>query len=186
MPIIIDGKKTSEEIKKEIAARLLEIKAEGVKIPDLAAVLVGDDGASQTYVGAKVKACELVGFTSTLVRLNDDVSEEELLRKVEEINEDPDIDGLIVQLPLPDHLSVEKVTSKIKPEKDVDDFTLANVWNMALNWHRSVSYSHYGIENRLSCYALHSRDNRFVDLWRMVSVRKAKGILVGSSGNPSN
>src|SRR5690554_151346 len=111
MPILIDGKKTSEEIKNEIAARVLEIKAEGGKIPHLAAMLVGEDPASQTYVSAKVKACEQVGYASTLVRLEEDVSEEELLGKVEEINGNPDIDGLIVQLPLPKHISVEKVTA---------------------------------------------------------------------------
>lgn len=130
MPTIIDGKKTSAEIKNEIAARVKEIKAAGGKVPHLAAVLVGNDGASQTYVGAKVKACEFVGFESTLVKLEDNVSEEALLKTVEEINENPDIDGLIVQLPLPKHISVEKVTAKIKPEKDVDGFTPANVGRM--------------------------------------------------------
>ena len=114
--LLIDGKKTSEEIKSEIAARVAEIKVEGGKIPHLAAILVGSDGASQTYVGAKVKSCEQVGFQSTLVRLEESVLEEELLKVVEEINENPEIDGLIVQLPLPKQISVEQVTNKIKPE----------------------------------------------------------------------
>jgi len=119
MSIVIDGKKTSEEIKGEIAQRVTEIKVEGGKVPHLAAILVGNDGASQTYVGAKVKACEQVGFESTLVRLEETVTEEELLKVVEDINQNPSIDGLIVQLPLPNQISVEKVTNKIKPEKDV-------------------------------------------------------------------
>ena len=102
--ILIDGKKTSQDIKNEIATRVAEIKAEGGKTPHLAAILVGSDGASQTYVNAKVKACGECGFESTLVRLEDNVSEEELLKVVEDINENADIDGLIVQLPLPKHI----------------------------------------------------------------------------------
>ena len=127
MSILIDGKKTSSEIKSEIAARVAEIKAEGGKTPHLAAILVGSDGASQTYVGAKVKACEECGFESTLVRLEENVSEEELLKVVADINENSSIDGLIVQLPLPKHISVEKVTDKIRPEKDVDGFHPMNL-----------------------------------------------------------
>ena len=126
----IDGKKTAATIKDEITAEVVLLKKNNKKTPHLAAILVGNDGASQTYVGAKVKACEKVGFGSTLVRLEETVSEEELLNEVEKINDNPDIDGLIVQLPLPDHISVEKVTAKIKPEKDVDGFTPANVGRM--------------------------------------------------------
>ena len=186
MPIIIDGKKTSEEIKNEIAQRVLEIKAVGGKTPHLAAVLVGNDGASQTYVGAKVKACEQVGFTSTLVRLDEEVSEEELLKKVEEINEDPDIDGLIVQLPLPGHISVEKVTSKIKPEKDVDGFTPANVGRMALNWPTYVSATPYGIVELLKRYQIETSGKHCVVIGRSHIVGSPMSILMARNGNPGN
>ena len=152
--IIIDGK-TSEEIKAEIAQRVTEIKLEGGKIPHLAAILVGNDfGASQTYVGAKVKSCEQAGFESTLVRLEESVSEEELLKVVEDINQNPEIDGLIVQLPLPKHISVEKVTNKIKPEKDVDGFTPANVGRMTLGWPAYVAATPYGIVELLKRYKI--------------------------------
>ncbi len=113
---ILDGKKTSQEIKNEIAEKVNKIREKGGKIPHLAAVLVGNDGASETYVSSKVKSCNEVGFKSTLKRFDETVSEEELLNEVEKINDDEDIDGLIVQLPLPKHISVQKVTDKIKPE----------------------------------------------------------------------
>ena len=186
MPIIIDGKKTSEEIKNEIAARVLEIKNEGGKIPHLAAVLVGNDGASQTYVGAKVRACEQVGFASTLVRLDEDVSEEELLRKVGEINENPDIDGLIVQLPLPDHISVEKVTARIKPEKDVDGFTPANVGRMVLNWPAYVSATPNGIVELLNRYQIETSGKHCVVIGRSHIVGSPMSILMARNTTPGN
>ncbi|MEX2593424.1 MAG: tetrahydrofolate dehydrogenase/cyclohydrolase catalytic domain-containing protein [Anditalea sp.] len=186
MPTIIDGKKTSEEIKKEIAARVLEIKAEGGKRPHLAAVLVGNDGASQTYVGAKVKACEQVGYASTLVQLDDKVTEEELLEKVEEINDNPDIDGLIVQLPLPVHISVEKVTGKIKPEKDVDGFTPANVGRMVLNWPTYVSATPYGIMELLKRYKIETSGRHCVVIGRSHIVGFPMSILMARNENPGN
>jgi methylenetetrahydrofolate dehydrogenase (NADP+)/methenyltetrahydrofolate cyclohydrolase len=127
MTAILDGKQTSADIRNEIKAKVDQIKARGGKIPHLAAILVGNDGASETYVSMKVKDCEQVGFKSTLKRFDNSVSEEELLAEVERINADADIDGLIVQLPIPDHISVEKVTDRIKPEKDVDGFHPVNV-----------------------------------------------------------
>lgn len=186
MPTIIDGKKTSAEIKNEIADRVKEIKKEGGKIPHLAAILVGNDGASQTYVGAKVKACEFVGFDSTLVRLEDNVSEEELLKTVEDINENPDIDGLIVQLPLPDHISVEKVTAKIKPEKDVDGFTPANVGRMALNWPTYVAATPYGIVELLKRYNVETSGKHCVVIGRSHIVGSPMSILMARNGNPGN
>ncbi len=186
MPILIDGKKTSEEIKNEIAARVMEIKSEGGKIPHLAAVLVGNDGASQTYVGAKVKSCEQVGFASTLVRLDEDVSEEELLKKVEEINDNPDIDGLIVQLPLPGYISVEKVTSKIKPEKDVDGFTPANVGRMVLNWPSYVSATPNGIVELLKRYKIETSGKHCVVIGRSHIVGSPVSILMARNENPGN
>src|SRR5437773_665444 len=114
---IIDGKKISEEIQTEIAAEVAKIKSAGGKTPHLAAVLVGNDGASETYVGGKVKACERVGFKSTLIRLPQTASEKELLNKINELNKDKDIDGFIVQLPLPKHISEQKVVESILPQK---------------------------------------------------------------------
>lgn len=186
MATIIDGKLTSSQIKSEIAARVAEIKAEGGKTPHLAAILVGSDGASQTYVGAKVKACEFVGFESTLVRLEETVSEEELLRKVEEINENPDIDGLIVQLPLPKHISVEKVTNKIKPEKDVDGFTPANVGRMALNWPAYVAATPYGIVELLKRYEIETSGKHCVVIGRSHIVGSPMSILMARNGYPGN
>jgi methylenetetrahydrofolate dehydrogenase (NADP+)/methenyltetrahydrofolate cyclohydrolase len=186
MPIIIDGKKTSEEIKNEIAARVVAIKAEGGKIPHLAAVLVGDDGASQTYVAAKVKACEQVGFASTLVRLKNDVSEEELLKNVEEINNNADIDGLIVQLPLPAHISVEKVTQKIKPEKDVDGFTPSNIGRLVLNWPTYVSATPNGIVELLKRYQIETSGKHCVVIGRSHIVGSPMSILMARNTNPGN
>jgi len=131
--IILDGKQTSLEIKNQIASQVEKMKAAGQREPHLAAVLVGDDPASQAYIRNKVKSCQEVGFKSTLKHFNSSVSEEELLEIVTQINSDPQIDGLLVQLPLPDHISVEKVTFQIRPEKDVDGFHPVNVGRMAKN-----------------------------------------------------
>ncbi|TFV97115.1 bifunctional methylenetetrahydrofolate dehydrogenase/methenyltetrahydrofolate cyclohydrolase FolD [Algoriphagus kandeliae] len=186
MSTIIDGKKTSQDIKNEIAARVAEIKAEGGKIPHLAAVLVGNDGASQTYVGAKVKACEQVGFESTLVRLEESVSESELLRVVEDINNNPEIDGLIVQLPLPKHISVERVTDKIKPEKDVDGFTPANVGRMTLHWPAYVAATPYGIVELLKRYEIETSGKHCVVIGRSHIVGSPMSILMARNGYPGN
>lgn len=186
MPTIIDGKKTSQDIKNEIAARVAEIKSEGGKIPHLAAVLVGNDGASQTYVGAKVKACEQVGFESTLVRLEESVSESELLRVVEDINNNPEIDGLIVQLPLPKHISVDRVTDKIKAEKDVDGFTPANVGRMTLNWPAYVAATPYGIVELLKRYEIETSGKHCVVIGRSHIVGSPMSILMARNEYPGN
>ena len=119
---ILDGKKTSEALKQEIAEEVKQLKNQGKKVPHLAAVLVGDDGASLTYVGSKVKACEQVGFASTLVKLPADISEEKLLQEIAKLNANPEIDGYIVQLPLPKHINEQKILLAIDPTKDVDGF----------------------------------------------------------------
>ena len=186
MTLLIDGKKTAQDIKNEIAARVAEIKQAGGKQPHLAAILVGEDGASQTYVGAKVKACEEVGFTSTLVRLAAEVSEEELLRTVEEINQNPDIDGLIVQLPLPAHISVDKVTNRIRPEKDVDGFTPANVGRMTLNWPAYVAATPYGIVELLKRYQIETSGKHCVVIGRSHIVGSPMSILMARNGYPGN
>jgi methylenetetrahydrofolate dehydrogenase (NADP+)/methenyltetrahydrofolate cyclohydrolase len=123
---LIDGKKVSGDIKKEIAERVNQIKTAGHNAPHLAFILVGDDGASTTYVDGKVKACKEVGFNYSMLRFADTITEQRLIKHIEQINEDDDIDGFIVQLPLPAHISVERVTKAIKPEKDVDGFTNEN------------------------------------------------------------
>lgn len=123
---LIDGRKVASDIKTEIAGRVNELKKQGKKLPHLAIILVGDDGASTTYVDGKVKACKEVGFHYSLLRFADTISEERLLKHIDQINNDEDIDGLIVQLPLPSRISVERVTAKIYPEKDVDGFTNEN------------------------------------------------------------
>lgn len=186
MPTLINGKTTSEQIKTEIAARVAEIKTEGGKIPHLAAILVGNDGASQTYVGAKVKSCEQVGFASTLVRLEETVSEDELLKAVEDINENPEIDGLIVQLPLPKHISVEKVTNKIKPEKDVDGFTPANVGRMTLGWPAYVAATPFGIVELLKRYNIETSGKHCVVIGRSHIVGSPMSILMARNDNPGN
>lgn len=186
MTQIIDGKLTSEQIKTEIATRVAEVKAEGGKIPHLAAILVGSDGASQTYVGAKVKACEQVGFQSTLVRLEATASESELLQVVEDINTNPDIDGLIVQLPLPKHISVQKVTDKIKPEKDVDGFTPANVGRMTLGWPAYVAATPYGIVELLRRYKVETAGKHCVVIGRSHIVGSPMSILMARNEYPGN
>ncbi|MDA0314638.1 MAG: bifunctional methylenetetrahydrofolate dehydrogenase/methenyltetrahydrofolate cyclohydrolase FolD [Bacteroidetes bacterium] len=186
MAILIDGKKTAQDIKDEIRLRVEEILAEGGKRPHLAAILVGEDGASQTYVGAKVKACEEVGFTSTLVRLPAEVSEEELLAAVEEINHNLDIDGLIVQLPLPKHISVDKVTNRIRPEKDVDGFTPANVGRMTLNWPAYVAATPYGIVELLKRYQIETSGKHCVVIGRSHIVGSPMSILMARNGYPGN
>ncbi len=185
-PQIIDGKKTSATIKEEIAAEVVKIKAAGGKTPHLAAVLVGDDGASQTYVGAKVKACEQIGFTSTLVKLDADISEEGLLEEIEKLNSNADVDGMIVQLPLPKHISVQKVTEKIRPEKDVDGFTPANVGRMALNWPTYVSATPNGIMELIKRYNIETSGKHCVVIGRSHIVGSPMSILMGRNDNPGN
>ncbi|WP_114749141.1 bifunctional 5,10-methylenetetrahydrofolate dehydrogenase/5,10-methenyltetrahydrofolate cyclohydrolase [Pleomorphovibrio marinus] len=185
-PLIIDGKKTSATIKEELAKEVVKIKEAGGKVPHLAAVLVGDDGASQTYVGAKVKACEQIGFTSTLVKLEADISEEDLLAEVDKINENPDIDGMIVQLPLPKQISVEKVTARIRPEKDVDGFTPANVGRMALNWPTYVSATPNGILELIKRYEIETSGKHCVVIGRSHIVGSPMSILMGRNDTPGN
>ena len=186
MALRIDGKKTSEQIKGEIAAQVEESKQNGGKIPHLAAILVGSDGASQTYVGAKVKACEQVGFQSTLVLLKESISEEDLLSEIQKVNENPDIDGLIVQLPLPKHISVEKVTAKILPEKDVDGFTPANVGRMALNWPTYISATPFGILELLKRYEIETSGKHCVVIGRSHIVGSPMSILMARNDSPGN
>lgn len=184
--VILDGKKTSEQVKQEIAEEVKEIKAKGDKVPHLAAVLVGDDGASQTYVNSKVKDCEQVGFGSTLVRLPAETTEQELLDTVQDINDNRDIDGIIVQLPLPDHISVQKVTERIRPEKDVDGFHPVSVGRMVKGLPTFVSATPFGIMQLLERYKVETSGKHCVIIGRSDIVGTPMSILMARKANPGN
>ena len=186
MATIIDGKKTSADIRIEIKEKVEKIKQEGGKIPHLAAILVGTDGASETYVNFKVKDCEQVGFKSTLKRFDDTISEEALLDEVEKINNDPDIDGLIVQLPIPDHISVQKVTDRIRPEKDVDGFHPINVGRMAKSLPAYVSATPYGIMQLIERYEIETSGKHCVVSGRSDIVGSPMSILLSRKSYPGN
>ncbi len=183
---LLDGKKTSNDIKEEIAAEVEQLKATGSKVPHLAAILVGDNGASLTYVNAKVKACEKVGFNSTLVKLPADISEEELLAEIDRLNNDDDIDGFIVQLPLPDHVDEKKVTEAVAPEKDVDGFHPVSVGKMALNLPTFLPATPYGIVQLLERYKVETSGKHCVVIGRSHIVGSPMSILMARNGYPGN
>ena len=183
---ILDGKQTSEHIRQEIAEQVTAIKAQGGKTPHLAAVLVGNDGASETYVANKVKDCEEVGFDSTVIRLPDSVSEQELLSKIAELNEDDNIDGFIVQLPVPDHIDEHNVTLAIDPAKDVDGFCPTNVGNMCLGLPTFVSATPNGIMELLARYGIDTEGKHCVVLGRSNIVGTPMSILLSRNTKPGN
>lgn len=183
---LIDGKATSIEIKKEIAKEVLQIKAAGGKTPHLAAILVGHDGGSETYVKNKVKSCEEVGFESTLIRFEDDVTEEELLASVEKLNNDSQIDGFIVQLPLPNHISEDKVTEAIDYRKDVDGFHPVNVGRMSLGMPCFLSATPAGILELLKRYNIETSGKHCVILGRSNIVGKPSAMLMMQKNYPGN
>ena len=186
MATIINGVTTSQEIKDEIASSVRRIREQGGKIPHLAAVLVGDDGASQAYVGGKVKACEYVGFKSTLKKFDADMTEDELLKVVDELNDDPDIDGYIVQLPLPRHISARNVTERILPEKDVDGFHPVNVGRMVKNLPAYVSATPFGIMQLLERYGVETEGKHCVVIGRSDIVGTPMSILLSRKSSPGN
>ena len=175
---LIDGKKTAGEMKQEIAAEVKKIKELDGKTPHLAAVLVGHDGGSETYVAYKIKDCEAVGFKSSLVRFEDDVTEEELLAKVIDLNNDDDIDGFIVQLPLPDHISEQKVIEAIDPKKDVDGFHPENVGRMVIGLPSFVSATPFGIVELLKRYNIETSGKNCVIVGRSNIVGRPLSILM--------
>lgn len=175
---ILDGKKTSSDIKAEIAVSVTELKAQGKKTPHLAAVLVGTDGASMTYVGAKVKACKLVGFESTLIDLPASTSEEELLSQIDSLNNNDEIDGFIVQLPLPKHIDEQKVLMAIDPDKDVDGFHPTNVGKMALELPTFLPATPYGIMELLERYKVPTSGKNVVVIGRSHIVGRPMSILL--------
>lgn len=183
---LIDGKAVSEQIKQEIAAEVAEIVARGGKRPHLAAILVGHDGGSETYVAAKVKACEACGFKSSLIRYEADVTEDELLAKVKELNEDPDVDGFIVQLPLPKHISEQKVIESIDYRKDVDGFHPINVGRLSIGLPCYISATPNGIMELLRRYEIDTRGKKCVVLGRSNIVGKPMAMLMMQKGNPGD
>ncbi|MEY3198879.1 MAG: hypothetical protein RJA13_837 [Bacteroidota bacterium] len=183
---ILDGKATADEIRKELAAAVQERKKNGKKIPHLAAILVGNDGGSLTYVGAKVKACDQIGFESTLIRYDDSVPEEILLAKVQALNEDRSIDGFIVQLPLPPHIDEMKITQAIDPKKDVDGFHPVNLGNMVLNLPGFLPATPAGILELLKRNKIETEGKNCVILGRSNIVGTPLSIMLGRNANPGN
>jgi methylenetetrahydrofolate dehydrogenase (NADP+) / methenyltetrahydrofolate cyclohydrolase len=184
--ILLDGKKTAADIKEEIALEVREIKDNDQKAPHLAAIIVGNDGASITYVNAKVKACERVGFESTLIRLPEDISEDELLNEIAVLNVDNDIDGFIVQLPLPKHIDEQKVIMAVDPNKDVDGFHPTNVGKMALNLPTFISATPFGILELLERYNVETSGKHVVVLGRSHIVGSPMSILLSQKRTVGN
>ncbi len=184
--ILLDGKQTSSDIKDEITLEVLQLKKEGKKIPHLAAVIVGNDGASRTYVGAKVKACNRVGFFSTLIELPQDTSETSLLSKIDELNNNTAIDGFIIQLPLPKHIDEQKVLMAVDPKKDVDGFHPTNVGKMALNLPTFISATPYGILELLKRYNVETSGKHVVVIGRSHIVGSPMSILLSQKRTVGN
>ncbi|WP_397446840.1 bifunctional methylenetetrahydrofolate dehydrogenase/methenyltetrahydrofolate cyclohydrolase FolD [Polaribacter sp. R77954] len=183
---LLDGKKTSADIKEEIAVEVSNLKAEGHKTPHLAAIIVGNNGASITYVNAKVKACERVGFESSLIRLPEETTEEELLNEIAILNVDNDIDGFIVQLPLPKHINEQKVIMAVDPDKDVDGFHPTNVGKMALNLPTFISATPFGILELLERYNVETSGKHVVVLGRSHIVGSPMSILLSQKRKVGN
>lgn len=184
--IILDGKKTSNEIKEEIKTTVNSMKASGERPPHLAAVLVGNDGASLTYVGSKVRSCEYVGFDSTLIRLESNISEVELLRHIRDLNQDDNLDGYIVQLPLPNHINEEKILLAIDPRKDVDGFHPANFGRMALELNAFIPATPFGILQLLERYKVPTSGKHCVVVGRSHIVGRPISILMSQKGPAGN
>lgn len=183
---ILDGRKISNQIKDEIAVEVAQMKARGEKVPHLAAVLVGNDGASLTYVGSKVRSCKKIGFESTLIHLPEDTSEEVLLQQVHDLNNNPDIDGYIVQLPLPKHIDEEKVLMAVDADKDVDGFHPTNFGKMALEMESFISATPFGIMELLRRYNVETEGKHTVVIGRSHIVGRPISILMSQKGKPGN
>ncbi|WP_439127384.1 bifunctional methylenetetrahydrofolate dehydrogenase/methenyltetrahydrofolate cyclohydrolase FolD [Polaribacter sp.] len=184
--ILLDGKKTAADIKEEISLEVDDLRNNDKKTPHLAAIIVGNDGASITYVNAKVKACERVGFESTLIRLPEDITEEELLNEIAVLNIDNDIDGFIVQLPLPKHIDEQKVIMAVDPDKDVDGFHPTNVGKMALNLPTFISATPFGILELLDRYEVETSGKHVVVLGRSHIVGSPMSILLSQKRKVGN
>jgi methylenetetrahydrofolate dehydrogenase (NADP+) / methenyltetrahydrofolate cyclohydrolase len=183
---ILDGQLVSQATKDELKLKVAQLVVEGKKVPHLAAVLVGNNGASETYVGAKVRTCEEIGFHSTLIRLEDTITEFKLLATIEQLNNDPDIDGILVQLPLPKHISDEKVINAIHPSKDVDGFHPVSVGKMVQSLPTFVPATPYGIMLMLEHYKIDTRGMHAVVIGRSNIVGRPMSILLSANTNPGN
>lgn len=183
---ILDGKATSEAIKQELKAEVDQLKSDGHRVPHLAAIIVGEDGASLTYVGSKVRSCEQIGFESTLIQLPSSTSEKELLDKVEELNENKEIDGFIVQLPLPDHIDEQKVIEAVDPKKDVDGFHPESVGRMALDLDTFLPATPFGIIQLLERYKVPTEGKHCVVIGRSHIVGSPMSILMARKAYPGN
>lgn len=179
---IIDGKKVASEIKKEIAEEVIKLKASGKKIPHLAAILVGDNGSSETYVANKVKDCDEVGFKSKVIRLSDEIAEAVLLERIAELNNDQDVDGFIVQLPLPAHISENKVIEAIDPRKDVDGFHPVNIGKMVIGLSGYLPATPYGIVELIKRYSIETSGKNCVVIGRSNIVGRPVSILLSQKG----
>jgi methylenetetrahydrofolate dehydrogenase (NADP+)/methenyltetrahydrofolate cyclohydrolase len=178
---ILDGKKTAQALKDELKLDVAQLAAEGKKVPHLAAILIGNNGASETYVAAKVKACEEVGFKSTLFRLEDTVSESKLTGVINELNTDPDVDGILVQLPLPKHISEENIINAIDPDKDVDGFHPVSVGKMVQGLETFIPATPYGIMLMLEHYKIETKGKQAVVVGRSNIVGRPMSILLSSN-----
>ena len=183
---ILDGKKAAQAIKDELKINTAQLAIEGKKIPHLAAILIGNNGASQTYVASKVKACEEVGFRSTLVNYEDTISEMKLLDKIQELNNDPDIDGILVQLPLPKHISDDEIINAIDPGKDVDGFHPVNIGKMVQGQNTFIPATPHGIMLLLEFYKIETKGKHAVVIGRSNIVGRPMSILLSGNSNPGN
>jgi methylenetetrahydrofolate dehydrogenase (NADP+)/methenyltetrahydrofolate cyclohydrolase len=183
---LLDGKKTANDIKSEIAAEVNKMITAAEKVPHLAAIIVGNDGASLTYVANKVKSCEQVGFLSTLIKCDETISEKDLLTKIQSLNNDNEIDGFIVQLPLPNHIDSQKIIMAIHPSKDVDGFHPENFGKMALDMTTFIPATPFGILELLERYNVETEGKHTVVIGRSQIVGKPMSILMGRKGFPGN
>ena len=183
---ILDGKKASQAIKDELKLEVAQLVAEGKKVPHLAAILVGNNGASATYVAAKVKACEETGFKSTLIHFEETISENKLIEKINALNNDPDIDGILVQLPLPKHISDEEIINAIDPEKDVDGFHPINIGKMVQGLPGFVPATPYGIMLLLDHFKINTTGMHAVVIGRSNIVGRPMSILLSGNTVPGN
>jgi len=185
-PTLLDGKRISAEIKQELQVKTRALKESGGKVPHLSAILVGNDGASETYVNAKVKDCEEIGFESSKLIFDEKITEKELLAEVEKLNNDDRVDGFIVQLPLPKHINVDKVLSAIKPEKDVDGFHPTNFGRMSTGLSAYLPATPYGVMELIKRYDIPTRGKHCVVVGRSRIVGLPVSILMGNNGYPGD
>jgi len=183
---ILDGNLVSQATRDELKIKVAQLVVEGKKIPHLAAILVGSNGASETYVASKVKTCEEIGFKSTLIRLEESISEYKLLKVITELNNDPDIDGILVQLPLPKHISDEKVIHTIDPEKDVDGFHPVNIGKMVQGLPTFIPATPHGVMLMLEHYKIDTKGKHAVVIGRSNIVGRPMSILLSANTNPGN